>query len=662
MLTATFRGNSPLQMQRRGRSRHISPVALARQASEERRQSLPPPITDAFSSHLQLDISLPHPSTSTSPPDSPPSPPQSLEDQVQVAYALDNIRLAKILLLKLKGIHVSDDDPRIDQVRDEDFDMCFAPSGPLTLDDADKRAVQESQRRQRQWWHESQRAQRLRACEKLWEDEKTRLHDEKRRVLQKREHDAEQQRIRLAEKHRATRVRPPFLLLRPSLTVYSQSRPEPPLSTKRDQDPFQYSFMLPSTSCRSPKKVLAQSSPSQNRSVPFKEVINAMNGKLFPLDPSERTDDARRIAGLPIPSPASHRRKASVRAELLDSLLQVVEWQQDERRKAKGKDVDRNQQSLKPPLHPPTPMLSVPSSLSATSLSSSASPSRSSSWLSFGSWRSTATDITTPDSPVLHSPICQPCLLPTLVEGQRELHPRCAFVRISLEESPLCPLIISPAPLQDDYACVTPSGSATDIFSSLDIRGALVKRVTRSVTTIVEAAKGLQSAYITATMFAAGTPYQDSDTLSQPRRPSHCQRQVRCEGYRALAKDVQTFTDATTPISQTCEPVHFIPLVSPPSGNAGLPKPPVPKDAIIFPSPLRPRTPPAALAYRMRPVANPAVLRLRALQNLMYARGKEWEGRAREGGLGCGKERVLGMAFEGRGRSGLGCEVRFVVA
>lgn len=388
-----------------------------------------------------------------------------------------------------------------------------------------------------------------------------------------------------------------------------------------------------------------------------------MNGNLFPLDPSERVEDARRIAGLPIVTQPPHRRKAFVRAELLDSLLQVVEWQEGERRKAKGKDVVRDQQTSKSPVLTTAPMPSIPS---ATSLSSYASPSRSSSWLSFGSWRSTATDLTTPDSPMLASPTTsQPCLLPTLVETQRELHPHCAFVRISVEESPLSPPILphhGHTPSEDDDPRVTPSDSSTKVFSSRGLKGALVKRVTRSVATIVEAAKGLQSAYIAATIFTTESPYLDHVTPSQPRRSLQCQREVRPEGYRALAKDVQKLTDATTPISHTSEPVHFIPLVSQPSVTTGLPKPPVPKNAIIFPSPLRPRTPPAALAYRMRPVANPAVLRLRALQNLMCARGKEWEGRAREGGLGCGKERMLGIAFEGRGRSGLGCEVRFVVA
>ena len=182
-------------------------------------------------------------------------------------------------------------------------------------------------------------------------------------------------------------------------------------------------------------------------------------------------------------------------------------------------------------------------------------------------------------------------------------------------------------------------------------------RVSRSVATIVEAAKGLQSAYISATMFAAGHPYHVTHT-PQHHRPLRSQRHPRPQGYRALAKDVQRFTAPTAQISQ-CEPVHFIPLVS---ATPGIPKSTLPKDVILFPSPLRPRTPPSALAYRMRPIANPAVLRLKALQNIMYARGKEWEGRARDGALGCGKDRMLGIAFEGRGPSGLGCEVRFVVA
>ncbi|KAF9225389.1 hypothetical protein BS17DRAFT_778533 [Gyrodon lividus] len=736
-------------MQRRGRSRQVSPVALARLASEERIQSQREqekyhpepqvlPNSDAFLSpvphttslllrvekldpnslmNIRYDASFPSPArpsqsvaflssipdshcTSTSSPrssspipgvssnssttaslssgsyDLPPSPPQSLEDQIQVAYALDDIRLAKILLLKLKGIEVtSDTDPRIDEVRDEDFDMYFVPSGPLTLEEADKRALQEIQRKQREWCEESQRVQRLRACEKIWEEEKQRLHAEKLRVIQRREEEAslEDEQRRFSEKQLPKQEQAERELQQRD----SRARLRGYSSIKRDEDPFKYSFMpptktsssTPSRRCLGPlKKIPAESPGSRNRSVPFKDVINSMNGKLFPLDAFDRAEDAKRIAGVNISDPTRHRRKVSVHAELLNNLLQVVEWQEGERRRAKGKDVERNPQILKSPVHAPTPMPSVPSSGSVTSMSSSASTSRSSSWLSFGSWRSSGTEITTPGSPVSASPRCSALgSLPTVIETQRDRHPRCSFVGISLEESPLCPpriLHCGPATPEEVDRYHPPSTPDTAALSSDSMGMALVKRITLSVTTIAKAARGLQLAYISATMFAAGPSQVHCVTGPQPHDTPRCQWQARCQGYRALTENVKKFTTSTTHVTLTSGPTHFIPMVSLfPVGVVKPSKPrPAPGDAVVFPSPLRPRTPPAALAYRMRPVANPAVLRLRALQNLMCARGKEWEGRAREGGLGCGKERMLGVAFEGRGRSGLGCEVRFVVA
>jgi hypothetical protein len=86
--------------------------------------------------------------------DSPPPPPQSIEDQLHVAYALDDIKLAKIILLKLKGITVTgDNDPLIDTVRDEDFDAYFVPAGGLVIDIGEKKPVvvdvDEGRRRER---------------------------------------------------------------------------------------------------------------------------------------------------------------------------------------------------------------------------------------------------------------------------------------------------------------------------------------------------------------------------------------------------------------------------------------------------------------------------------------------------------------------------------
>ena len=79
----------------------------------------------------------------------------------------------------------------------------------------------------------------------------------------------------------------------------------------------------------------------------------------------------------------------------------------------------------------------------------------------------------------------------------------------------------------------------------------------------------------------------------------------------------------------------------------------------VTPSPLRPREAPATLRYRIRPIANPVLLRLKALQNVCAGEGVEWEGRAREGALGFGCDRLRGVAFDGIGRSRLSWEVSF---
>lgn len=786
MLTASFRPPSggwysrPPPMQRRGRSRQISPVALARQASEERRIHLylekqrevdipvhpnfyaPPPTTlllhlekgdpsptypveqplpsDASSVVLSpsesMDIQAgsidspnepPSPARSLSPLtseslksdessappslstdssdsyDSPPSPPQSLEDQVQVAYALDDIRLAKILLLKLKGIEVtSDNDSRIDEVRDEDFDMYFVPSGPLKLEEPERRVVQETRQKQRERWEEAQRRQRLRMCEKVWEEEKQRLHAERLRAIRRREEEIalEEERRRaeemqqheeaeLALRQRSRRVG--FSMAHRQTVSYgklSQARLDKCLTSKCDEGPFQYSPMQPvklsktppKRGLTSPKALRGDTTPKpsggQLRTVSFKEVVSSMDGRLFPLDAAERSEEARRIAGISnVASPQRHRRQASVRSELLHSLLQVVEWQEGERRKAKGKGVELPTQipQRSPLCSTPTPMLSVPSNDLMLPMSSSVSTSRSNSWLSFGSWRSSVTDITSPEasSPMPDSPKCSTSSLqlPTFYESHHDFIPRSSFVHVPLDETPLSPP--KPRSYASEMRSNRPVADVPSIVEDdsyrLEIVGrTLARRVSRSVHGIVDAAKGLQFAYISATMFSVGAPPSPSYTSSQSREVPISRRSYRRHGYRARPADVKKFIAHIPPtIATSPEPIYCIPLVSPfPVTPTAIPQ--VHRSAsshsFLIPSPLRPRTPPTALAYRMRPVANPEILRLRALQNLMCARGKEWEGRGREGGLGCRKERMLGIAFEGRGPSGLGCEVRFVLA
>lgn len=59
------------------------------------------------------------------------------------------------------------------------------------------------------------------------------------------------------------------------------------------------------------------------------------------------------------------------------------------------------------------------------------------------------------------------------------------------------------------------------------------------------------------------------------------------------------------------------------------------------------------VVIRERAVENPVYLRLKALRNIVWTHGVLWEGRARETALGGGRERVLGVACEGVGRSAL---------
>ncbi|KAI6120562.1 hypothetical protein EDD16DRAFT_1692049 [Pisolithus croceorrhizus] len=679
MLTASFRPPSGGW----GRSRQISAAAKARVASEEGELRPPSLVPDSPANSADSSASA---SLSFDLFDSPPSPPSSLEDQIQVAYALDDIRLAKTLLLKLKGIDVtSDDDPRINQVRDEDFDVYFVPSGPLVLEEADRRAMEETQRKQRECAERSQRSMRLKACERVWQEQKQRLQADKLAAVRRREQQlaaAEDERRRAVQKQqRYSRVRVsslhPVIFLTPVLQArterYSYS------NSTREELLFQYSFMVHTkptgpTATRqltqSPKAAGKQPALDSPRpTVCFKEVIKSMNGRLFPPDISEQVVDARRIAGLSSSSNSTrHRRRTSARAELLDDLLQPVERKGD-RRKAPASDAPRRRaanlsQSV---VRDSAPIPSPQSSESLTSISSPLS-SRSNSWFSFGSWRSSCTDVTIPDAQVTTPSKCSLPVLPSLHENQRDYHyPRCSFVPISLEDSPLT----LPGPLRSKRhtsgdRCNSVVRADRAASPSDRMRQSFLHRVSCSVTGLVEAARHLQVAYVHAALLTVGPPVSTNvESLQYP--PHQPRRPTQPKGYRAYTGDVKKFTspDPTT-TTTLVEPVLFIPLVNlaprPPSFG-GLPQNRLlTTDAVIIPSPLRPRTPPAVLAYRLRPIANPAVLRLRALQNLMCARGKEWEGRAREGGLGCGKERMFGVAFEGRGRSGLGCEVRFAIA
>jgi len=64
------------------------------------------------------------------------------------------------------------------------------------------------------------------------------------------------------------------------------------------------------------------------------------------------------------------------------------------------------------------------------------------------------------------------------------------------------------------------------------------------------------------------------------------------------------------------------------------------------------------LTWRIRSVGNPVYLRLKALHNVIWKGGMVWEGRGRDTALGGGRERIVGVAYDGVGRSSLSWEVK----
>lgn len=191
----------------------------------------------------------------------------------------------------------------------------------------------------------------------------------------------------------------------------------------------------------------------------------------------------------------------------------------------------------------------------------------------------------------------------------------------------------------------------------------------------MDLAAQFQRAYVKATLFSVGadlyaysrsrsTSRGTSSSRSPPRhaaRGASSKDLLRPEGYRVCAADVAIFValPADHPPPQPTR--TLIPLWGAGEYAGALTyervfplPPPIPR------SPFRLPYPPPTIASRLRPVANPVVLRLQALQNVCAGHALAWEGRAKEGRMCAGKEKMVGVAWEGIGRSGLSWEVRDV--
>ncbi|KAJ4479362.1 hypothetical protein J3R30DRAFT_2751119 [Lentinula aciculospora] len=139
------------------------------------------------------DASESHTSDSyfSSPEEGSPLPPLTLLDQLHMAYALDDLPLAKILLLKItQDVQdiTSRTDPRLDAVKPEDFDVAFLPKGGLMTPDDEARLAerQEKERKRLQKKADEAREQARQHKEKV---ERERQEQEEREQAEKEERE-----------------------------------------------------------------------------------------------------------------------------------------------------------------------------------------------------------------------------------------------------------------------------------------------------------------------------------------------------------------------------------------------------------------------------------------------------------------------------------------
>ncbi|GJE86270.1 hypothetical protein PsYK624_023500 [Phanerochaete sordida] len=646
--------------------------------------------------------------------ESPPSPPRTLQDQMQVAYAHDNMHLAKILLLKLKGIEVTDDkDPRIDQVRDEDFSSAFVPRGGLVLDAEQERRCQEAERRARDLRRRRAREERLRTCEQIWENSTRALQAEKTKVTRRKEAAAcVRRRLDLEERGRARALeREKEDIPRAVRTVrYSTGTHRPvlsfdhlPASGRRakaatSSSPpkqsysgplFDYPYLPAPTTRISPPAYQPTKGSSDGpyrvpttvavRGVPFADVVASMNGSLFPVSGDDEL---------------SKKPRSARELELLKSLLQSVTWEDGDRQgplrpitSSKGKARAGVEDHSCSTIRTSSSTSSLTTSL-ATSFSSSIR--RSTSWFSFGSRSSVSTAITSPPT----SPAMSYDKSFQLAASHDRDHPDTKARRVRSSHTPRTlskSVAPSETPLGDprprarsftslptsagddtytrgrmrtrctSFDAASRSSSVTSTTSTVSI----VARVTRGVTTFVDMAAQFQRAYVKATMYTADPDiYFQSSSYSRSRSRSSSRNRTRSstprsrsraglprpEGYRACSEDVEVFTSAKAcsppeaeraliPLAYT-RPPCAAPLEAP---RVFPPPPPIPR------SPFRLPYEPTELTSRFRPVANPLLLRMRALQNLCRAEAAQ---------VPDVREKVVGVAWEGIGRSGLVREVK----
>ncbi|KAH8997447.1 hypothetical protein EDB92DRAFT_1839786 [Lactarius akahatsu] len=568
-------------MYSRGRSKDVSPVALARQASEERRRN-----RTSIMAHYPLPTDpekcsffVPAPSSSPSPAATPfaltPPDPIPLPSHRRTRIIHIDDSYAPIDPHKSSSAaQVINPEPLPHSVQPH---LSFSlPSDPL----GGKPAFQvQGAQRARDRARAKCRYETLARAEQVFATILARSRRERLTVHVLRTHQGDE----LKERERATREheRPEREREhRRSANCVSHAHrsgfhvlahathPTPPSQATTDR--FTYAFPIPSTSSfanpaparpqqggiksRLGQTTLTNSKATNTRVVSFDDIRASMGGVLFPTAPGDTA--------------TSKTRRES---ELLGTLLEAVRWEEGERWQQRG--------GVKAPLlpeiasecgacasaslplngltFPPSQALSLPSDgLASTSVSTASRPV---SWLSFGSRKSTPsinTAQTTPLSAIKELP-------PFTVRPTPQRSCGCgrgqSLVVVDVNDTPLGSTVeLSPTPIPSVASVNTRHGPSPrrSRKASLSMRTWFAS--------LLSAASRVQQAYVTATMATlASSDYHPDGQIpdvSSTEAPSEYSTRPSW-GWRAQHSDVAKFTSGTPSANQVTVPYLVFRLV-----------------------------------------------------------------------------------------------------
>ena len=579
-------------MHPRGRSRDVSPVAIARQASEERRRNrssimscYPLPSDSEKHSFRQFYLSPPSPSPSspcTSPlTQTPPDPvplstyPRTRVVRQDTSHAPINPRESSYSTQIFNPQHLS-------------YSVESRLSSPPPLFPQQKPTLQvEAGQRAREQARAKCRYETLARAEQVFATifERSRRERVAALLLRARQEDEVKERERVArelerQEHERDCRRPVTHIShvkRSGFRVLARAPPPVPTSQHRQvPDRFTYTFPHLSTSPTNPAPIrqlsgcmktrldlsaLTSSNTANTRSVSFDDVRTSMGNALFPIAHGE--------------SASGKTRRES---ELLGTLLDPVRWEDGERWHPKrrvsewavpvpetltGCEACASASLSLDGFSTTSPQ--TPSSSSGISVSTSTSTSVASrpiSWLSFGSRKSTSSITSAPTTPA--SAInCSPCALsrPTTqrscgcTRGQ-------SFVAVDVNDSPLGsstkPLSAMALPVASVYTHQEPARQRQRKIS-LSARTWLTMH--SSVVSVLSAAARYQVAYVssTAAMLTEIDYTQDQPALMRSSSETVSRRLPT--GWRASRSDVAKFTSTASHTDRDATPYLIFHLV-----------------------------------------------------------------------------------------------------